>query len=888
MPTFVGATEGGTSLGAGVTCAKPAGTSATTVLVAHLSVSTARTIQDPAGWTLAAGPIDQTLGGSQNTVRARLYTALAGDVGASTTWTFDGGNSRGNVAITAWDDADSTLDVLAVTAVDNTQDTNHVAPSITTVTDGCEVIWTWCLNDASQVLTEPGTSTPRATPDAFVHPALVASETIAIAGATGTRTATSPTAAYSVGLVAALRPASVSDTTAPVLQSAAIDGATLTLTYDEALDETTVPPATNLYYTINGGGNLQDSTITISGQVITMALGTPAAAGDTITVSYQTTFLDETNKIQDLAGNDAAALTSQAVTNNTAGLAGSGTATVAGGGAVTASGTGQVTPVGESGTTTIAGGGGVTASGSGSVTPLPVAGNRRTAEYVIIAVDRTGTPIARFPQASVETVTWTLNDWPTMSFSVPNNHRRVREIQAITTEVQLWRNGVLLDWFVPLRPQGRSDAPDFKCVGLMWWLSRRHVGEANRKNWAAPFAIGSDPYVSWAPFGDQGHQAPTASVNNNLGFPPPSILLEQTLAEQDSYIRHIANVSGAPGQQKWTVKANVHISSDGTGLTFPSNVFARAFEQHGLLVNVIASGNNLLQTKIEPLSPEAGHVQPGNYRLEAEVVTPPGFLGHIEIRLYAPRSRVAWDNPTLHRDDALSFLHVRQDSILHQLVEHAQDPDFGKTDLNIGVQTAASSLIRSAAYFFHDHDNIWAEIKRLCELENGPDVDMVVTQNSRTFTIYEPSKGSDMDEITYRWGTKSIIDYSWDVDGDAGRDRIIALGEGEGSDREEGYYVDSTAWENNALEGIIAAPNTDPWWLHMLAKESVRRRIDVTVGSITVPAEGTIGRVKVGDRVPIEIDDGWTQVTGMWRVVQMTLSPDQDTIDLAVNSLMPT
>ncbi|MCY4583357.1 MAG: SwmB domain-containing protein, partial [Chloroflexi bacterium] len=101
------------------------------------------------------------------------------------------------------------------------------------------------------------------------------------------------------------------DATVPTFSSATVDGTELTLNYNEALDTASVPATAD--FTVSVAGTNQTPTgVAVAGQTVTLTLGTAATAGQTVTVSYTA----GTNPIQDLAGNDAAALTSQAVTNN--------------------------------------------------------------------------------------------------------------------------------------------------------------------------------------------------------------------------------------------------------------------------------------------------------------------------------------------------------------------------------------------------------------------------------------------------------------------------------------------------------------------------------------------------------------------------------------------
>ena len=102
------------------------------------------------------------------------------------------------------------------------------------------------------------------------------------------------------------------DTTAPTLSSAAVNGTSLTLTYNETLNTTS--PATSAFTLM--GTSATVSSISISGSTVTLTLGNGGVLnGETVTLNYT---VPGSNPIQDSAGNSAAALSSQSVTNNTA------------------------------------------------------------------------------------------------------------------------------------------------------------------------------------------------------------------------------------------------------------------------------------------------------------------------------------------------------------------------------------------------------------------------------------------------------------------------------------------------------------------------------------------------------------------------------------------
>ena len=69
------------------------------------------------------------------------------------------------------------------------------------------------------------------------------------------------------------------------LRSATLDGATLTLTYNETLDSSVTLPATAFTVSLNGGSR-SVSAVSVSGSAVTLTLASEAAAGDTVTVDY--------------------------------------------------------------------------------------------------------------------------------------------------------------------------------------------------------------------------------------------------------------------------------------------------------------------------------------------------------------------------------------------------------------------------------------------------------------------------------------------------------------------------------------------------------------------------------------------------------------------------
>ena len=106
------------------------------------------------------------------------------------------------------------------------------------------------------------------------------------------------------------------ETTPPGLSSASVDGARLTLTFDEPLDAGEAPDRTAFAVTVAGSGR-GVYAVAVSGSAVTLTLVTPVLAGDAVTVAYAAPTGDSASRLQDLAGNAAASFSGQGVTNDT-------------------------------------------------------------------------------------------------------------------------------------------------------------------------------------------------------------------------------------------------------------------------------------------------------------------------------------------------------------------------------------------------------------------------------------------------------------------------------------------------------------------------------------------------------------------------------------------
>lgn len=124
---------------------------------------------------------------------------------------------------------------------------------------------------------------------------------------------TAGNAAASFSAVSVTNNTPASDVTAPVIQSAAMNGASLVMTYNEALSANS-PTLASLSLVVDGGAGVNPTAATASGTTVTLTFAAPVTSGQVLALNYTA----GATAIKDAAGNNAANLTSYSVTNNTA------------------------------------------------------------------------------------------------------------------------------------------------------------------------------------------------------------------------------------------------------------------------------------------------------------------------------------------------------------------------------------------------------------------------------------------------------------------------------------------------------------------------------------------------------------------------------------------
>lgn len=297
-----------------------------------------------------------------------------------------------------------------------------------------------------------------------------------------------------------------------------------------------------------------------------------------------------------------------------------------------------------------------------------------------------------------------------------------------------------------------------------------------------------------------------------------------------------------------------------------------------------------------------GHPLNGWIRHEVSITVPPGETEIVHARLEAVQGKTYWDKCTLTQDTAFEQFDTDQAIIVRELVEHAQDTNFDKNDVNITTDTPTTGVKRDLVALHSEHGNIWDLITEQTQFESGFDVGMRYTPTERVLTTHYPYKGRTRNTLHLRLG-RNIASYDWVFDGEAAASSTIVLGTGSGSDREEAVTIIEDAFADGLILETVTAlgPEIPVDRLQEIADEyaAVNKNPEVlTIGTFPHDPENSerrfIGYVEVGDLIPVTIMDGpiyddADALTGFnfvvndtYRVVELTINPD-DTLALYLN-----
>lgn len=530
---------------------------------------------------------------------------------------------------------------------------------------------------------------------------------------------------------------------------------------------------------------------------------------------------------------------------------------------------------------------------SGAATIRPFGTDRRV---IITTVD--GTPIAELENAYVMSFRRRLNEAETWGFTLPTSDPKLAAVLgAKVREVQLWRGDQLLSWGPMTNLQVGAYLTTVQVTGAMWHLGRRHIGKPIRTN-----------YVDNGDF-EQGlaHWDATSNIvhiqegrDNAQGPPVHSIVrsptvagkravrLQNTVAEADAWLMQRVfwevEPSTSPDGDVWTLVAYVWID------TFT----APAYENRGLFVvrystteSYPGGGAVVLETANAPITEDT---PTGSWqRMQVTFQTPvTGEEELIHVRLYAPQGVAYWDRVALTLDERTAYYQADQATIAAELVEHLQDEDYGKSDVNIAAECPLTGVPRTRIYPHAEHLNGLGAIEEFTGLVDGFDIDVAYTPTARIFRTHYPQKGQHRPRFALEIGRYTGT-FAWTFQGEQAATAVIVLGaDGSGSGREEASAVDTSEFDGLTLEEVWTAPPSstidglEDLALERLVSTTAPETLTVRLLRPTGALIDPVGILAEGDTIPVRFALGAFSLADTYRIGAMTLNPD-DTLDLSLN-----
>lgn len=492
-----------------------------------------------------------------------------------------------------------------------------------------------------------------------------------------------------------------------------------------------------------------------------------------------------------------------------------------------------------------------------------------------------GAPLAGFSDdhagdermaATVDRVSWVLNQPGSMSFTAPLDHPATAAAQLLRTEVELYRDGLLIWRGIPLQRDRTGSAAAFTCAGLLWPFTRWHVGPDVDDLVDGLLRFERTGLQGWTPEGlieaqgvsdvvREGHQAARlrAPGANEDGFIATTFVVADTGSDGE-YIEAAADYFIDPGA--WE---------------------GPAFDERGLYLE---SPDSLPDgfPSWEPIT----HSSPRGQWVRATtgIHLPPNRLNHpVFLRCYAVQGRIWWDNGVVRRQRSVSAdqaVGTDAAAMFRRLVDYALTE---KTDLGLSLDTPPAGVRIRDVYQFHELANVFTL------MESYPArglLDFAV--EGRTLVTFAPRRGIYRSDRPLTVSTESTaLNYEHRADGAATTTRVIRTGQGADTTRDIFTATDTSRTGGLVLEDVATVPSefTPADAEAMAATELHANRDVVTVPSLQVPAAGWLGVLIEGDTTDVTIDHGAIVESSQRRVVGVHLDPRTDTVVYDLGAVEP-
>jgi hypothetical protein len=534
-----------------------------------------------------------------------------------------------------------------------------------------------------------------------------------------------------------------------------------------------------------------------------------------------------------------------------------------------------------------------------------------------VFVDKDGNLLATAPDARIGDITETLNDGKRVDVTLTLDEKRhapaIALIDAVTPsdplpsiELQIWR-GPELWFFGPCFTTNVDESAGTLTVGastLEDMLARRVVGQpgygiGNGLVLNSLFAAGTAGWDSFRVTSGSIGAVSAGMIEANPAlhpaFPSPwqVIKFDAPTGDPDDAIVlfQIIEVT-APDNRELTIRFGGYWWIPSLGGYAPTT------QRFGLLLARYPTGIDPIANYGLVIDREAsyfgnlGSVPLDQWLLDhCEIKVPAGNTEQIVIAYCAPQgiSYCAAAGQPVMADDGFDYIHEDAATIAGELVIHAQDPTFGKDDLNLTDGSVACGQKVNKTYQYEQHTIIGQAVAQLAG-EGGFDFDVAVTATTREFTTYAPRKGS------YKPACRCIIQPSGQgsvasiVPESNWRDGSTTVGQQTMAITRQGKqarFIGAAVTPSSVLleETSSTVRETPPLALYQRSVERLQAASHPTIVTVVTHA-GDVNRMlnlKLGDWTDARNSLPGRKVDGLFRVVARKVSPETETVTFTMN-----
>lgn len=534
--------------------------------------------------------------------------------------------------------------------------------------------------------------------------------------------------------------------------------------------------------------------------------------------------------------------------------------------------------------------------------------------YRVIMVDKAGRPYTELVRAQVDHVTWELNSWGEAVYALP-----VLDPQAsdgtvlLEREVQIWRDGVLIFWGIPVAYSADLQKVSFIAYGLLYYFATRFFGPVYSN------ATGQN-------LANSDFQANPVNTGWFSSSPAPTIAASTTHKYRGSQSIKLTGSGGpADGPHMNYIYQGFTIPSPARSRILPLTLSAWAYPEGVSLYGYEDRGAEIQYNTPSPPTQQFALLNanvPQNRwsRLETTLELPAGASGTCTIALFAPAiGSVYYDAVRLSYEQRTGAIEGQDwvDDYLRRVFNYgagntgggstgpggstgSQDQWWGapvfKSNLGMNfnaLSVAAGSLSADTSWSHEDGGQIY---EAMLEVAKRDKADFEIVWNAagttRSLQPYVPRKGSIKRALAFEMG-RNIASFTYDVDGRQSANDVRVVGRNSGNTKEVGQAGGPTPTTLGGTQfELITSPaqEVDGQGLIDQAVTAERQlRAPVIVPTLTVKAAGLLdttnigGPLTVGDVVPVRMNHGAVKENDLRRVVKMTLRPATETIDVVVN-----